>query len=153
MTDADRKERRRKPVMERFMEKVDVTDSCWLWTAQLSKDGYGRFGVRVTSQRYMPTNAHRVAYELFVGPIPEGMHLDHLCGVRNCVRPDHLEPVTPLVNVLRSEPPNRTHCPQGHEYTPENTRRVNGKRHCRACGYADLKRRRAAKRAEGRRVG
>ena len=142
MTDADTRLR------ERFWAKVNKNGDCWLWTAQLTDEGYGRFAMPSgTPGRYIPTNAHRVAYELEVGPIPAGLHIDHLCRTRNCVRPDHLEPVTPRQNVLRSEPPNRTHCPQRHEYTPENTRRVNGKRHCRKCGYEDLKRRRATRRA------
>jgi hypothetical protein len=83
--------------------------------------------------------AHRLYYELEKGPIPKGLTLDHLCRVRCCVNPDHLEPVTPVENVMRGESffakqARRTHCPQGHEYIGRNlmiTRR--GERKCRAC--------------------
>lgn len=95
---------------------------CWLWTANLSSAGYGRFyvGSRTVAQ------ATRWAYEQEVGPIPEGFQLDHLCRVRACVRPSHLEPVTQRENMLRGMGlpgvnARKTHCPQGHEYTPENT--------------------------------
>jgi hypothetical protein len=84
--------------------------------------------------------AHRFAYEWLVGPIPEGMELDHLCRNRGCVFPPHLEPVTHRENCLRapgvaSENVVKTHCPQGHEYTPENTRIIpsTGGRLCKSC--------------------
>lgn len=87
---------RTRPLMDRFAEKVNKTETCWLWTGARNAKGYGtiRDGKR---QR----NAHRVAYELFVGPIPAGLVIDHLCRTRNCVRPDHLDPVTNQVNVKR----------------------------------------------------
>src|SRR5690349_9784178 len=81
---------------------------------------------------------HRVAYERLVGPIPDGLALDHLCRVRHCINPDHLEPVTWRENILRgaSEVARlaaRTACSKGHEFTPENTRINNGARACRRC--------------------
>ena len=80
---------------------------------------------------------HRVAFQLFIGPIPEGMQVDHLCGVRHCVNPAHLETVTPLVNTRRAERGNarKTHCDAGHEFTPENTRYRTDRpgRLCRSC--------------------
>lgn len=116
--------------VERFWSKVDKTDTCWLWTStKTTTGGYGQYGIwRVGTFR-----AYRYAYELLVGPVPDGLVLDHLCRVRTCVNPDHLEPVTILVNNQRGEPPTRTHCPYGHEYTPENTYVYNNCRGCRAC--------------------
>lgn len=111
-----------------FWSRVEKTGSCWLWKSTVGRNGYGYF--RTTKRNRL---AHRVAYELVVGPIPDGLHLDHLCRVRHCVNPSHLEPVTPGENIRRGEPANRTHCPREHEYTPENTRVRGGKRHCLAC--------------------
>jgi predicted DNA-binding transcriptional regulator AlpA len=86
----------RRTVEERFWEKVEPTGFCWEWTAFKDRKGYGRFRV---DDRTM--QAHRVAYELLVGPIPEGLHLDHLCRNTSCVNPDHLEPVDLAENVRR----------------------------------------------------
>ncbi len=82
---------------------------------------------------------HRWSYNRFKGPIPEGMELDHLCRNRLCVNPNHLEPVTSRENTLRGETiPARlitvTHCPEGHEYTKDNTYTYKNMRHCRECG-------------------
>src|SRR5438105_2573404 len=103
-------------VVERFWAKVEKTDTCWLWTASTANGGYGAFVLNDVIVR-----AHRFAYELLVGPIPEGLQLDHLCRVRHCVNPAHLEPVTQQENIRRGERATATHCPNGHEYTPENT--------------------------------
>ena len=85
------------PYEDRFKARMIPADGgCILWGGHLSKWGYGR----VTYKGRL-VQAHRVAYELFKGPIPEGLQLDHLCRVRNCVNPDHLEPVTPSENTLR----------------------------------------------------
>lgn len=114
---------------DRFMQFVRVDSAgCWLWTGYRDAGGYGRSRRSGTN-----TTAHRVSYELHVGLIPPGMHLDHLCRVRHCVNPAHLEPVTPGENIRRGEPANRTHCPEGHAYVPANTRVRNGKRHCLTC--------------------
>ncbi len=77
-----------RPADERFWEKVEKTDACWLWTGCLT-DGYGHFSIGV--ERIL---AHRLSYEWAVGPIPEGLALDHICHVRRCVRPAHLRLAT-----------------------------------------------------------
>lgn len=93
--------------------------------------------------------AHRYAYEHFIGPIPEGLQVDHLCRVRNCVNPDHLEAVTCRENVLRGDGvaaanARATHCPQGHAYDEANTYTwTNGGRHCRACARIKTREQRA----------
>jgi hypothetical protein len=113
-----------------FWPKVDVAepDECWLWKGTRTARGYGGFwdGERMVG-------AHRFAYELLVGPIPDGLQLDHLCRNPPCVNPAHLEAVTHAVNLQRGERAQRTHCPQGHAYTAENTLRHGGKRKCRIC--------------------
>ena len=117
---------------------------CWLWTAAANGRGYGTFwseGKNVLSHRY--------AYERWVGPIPDGLQIDHLCRVRNCVNPGHLEPVTSRENTLRGETvgaanASRTHCPQGHEYDEKNTYVWRSERYCRTCGNARHRARRAA---------
>ena len=107
---------------------------CWLWAAGTSIGGYGQFW----SERKM-VPAHRYAYTRWVGPIPDGLQLDHLCRVRNCVNPGHLEPVTSRENTLRGETvpaanAAKTHCVHGHEFTPGNTYiRPDGWRRCRIC--------------------
>jgi hypothetical protein len=114
---------------KRFWAKVDKGDGtgCWLWTGTRWAKGYGQ--VRHQNRRLL---AHRVAYELLVGPIPDGYQIDHLCRVTRCVRPDHLEPVTPLENARRAAA-FITHCPSGHPYDEVNTRRTTDGRHCKAC--------------------
>ena len=120
--------------LDRFWAKVQKTGTCWLWTAALDTTGYGQFRINGILNR-----SHRVAYELVNGPIPEGMQLDHLCRVRHCVNPDHLEPVTHRVNSLRGTAPNvllhhAGHCKHGHPFTKTNTYvRPNGTRLCKAC--------------------
>lgn len=125
---------------DRFWEKVDISGTCWEWTAAKMKYGYGRFrsgGSYENGGRIV--FAHRWAYEYLRGPIPAGLVLDHLCRNPSCVNPDHLEPVTSGENVLRgsglaAKNAAKTHCPQGHDYTDENTHRDSlGRRNCRAC--------------------
>lgn len=112
------------------------SDGCWEWSGHRLPSGYGL----VTSREFKrgskkPIYAHRLSYEAFVGPIPDGLHLDHLCRNRCCVNPAHLEPVTALENVRRGMGHgSETHCPAGHEYTADNTHVDNGgHRHCKAC--------------------
>lgn len=137
---------------ERFWACVDKTDPCWLWTASLDIGGYGRFAL--THRKGV--KAHRYAYELLVGPIPEGMQLDHLCKVRNCVNAlIHLEPVTCQENLLRGDTFQRanslkTHCPADppHPLSGDNLY-VNpkGSRICRECQRQAARRYNARKRA------
>jgi hypothetical protein len=118
--------------LNRFLDKIDFTETCWLWIGGCNKKGYGNFKIEKRQ-----TKAHRVSYEWFIGPIPEGLELDHLCRVRNCVYPLDLEPVTHLENVRRgvgNQNLNKTHCKHGHEFTEVNTYiRPEGKRNCRTC--------------------
>ncbi len=122
-------------VLERFTAKYtpNPVTECWEWNACRDQHGYGLFRNDGQMRR-----AHRLAYQWLVGPIPEGLVLDHLCRVRHCVNPKHLEPVTMQVNVLRGLAPaaknvSKTHCIKGHEFTEENTYVWRRKRNCRAC--------------------
>lgn len=153
-------------VVERFWAKTDVAADCdcrlcvaaddpaakcILWTGSEKSHGYGSFWDGTRTRR-----AHQFAYELAIGQVPDGLQLDHLCRVRMCVNPAHLEPVTQQENNRRaylialaegrSRCPLPTHCSRGHEYTPENTywrppsgSTPNGRR-CRIC-RSDQKRR------------
>lgn len=117
---------------------IDFTESCWLWTGPGDGLGYGSFGLK-TDDGWRVVKAHRFAYETMVGPIPAGLHIDHLCRVRHCVNPDHLEPVTLRENILRGVSPAarnalKTHCPKSHEYIGNNLYIFpDGSRGCRAC--------------------
>jgi hypothetical protein len=82
---------------DRLWSRVTKTDTCWLWTGSCTTAGYGTVGRGSDEWFYV----HRLAYELLVGPIPDGLTIDHLCRVRHCVRPDHLEPVTRAENTRR----------------------------------------------------
>lgn len=86
------------PVIDRIADKFTVGDGCWEWTASRTLDGYGQ--IHIGPDRQMGYG-HRVVYEMLVGPIPEGLQLDHLCRNRGCTRPDHLEPVTQAENLRR----------------------------------------------------
>lgn len=135
----------RRTLRERFESKViRVESGCWEWSGgHFQVTGYAIFNVPSERDgRWRPVVAHRVSYELHVGPIPAGLVLDHLCRNRGCVNPAHLEAVTQQINTLRGEAPSAVsvrdnRCQQGHEFTPENTytRMRNGKpkRECREC--------------------
>lgn len=120
--------------IERFLDKIEVDrdTGCVVWVGALGTHGYGNFYV---GGRYL--RAHRFAYEYFVGEIPDGLTLDHLCRNRACVSPMHLEAVTLKVNNERGSKATQTHCVNGHQFTTENTIiRSNGTRRCKACQYA-----------------
>lgn len=103
----------------RFMPKVKVTEGCWNWTAATNEKGYGVFRLRARRNQL----AHGASYEHFVGPVPDGLVLDHLCENPRCVRPDHLEPVTNAENRRRARV---THCLRGHPYPLESVTRPSG---------------------------
>ena len=123
------------PVKERLWRHIspEPNTGCWLWAGHCCPKGYGKVGLNGKTAR-----AHRVAYEAYIGAIPKGLTLDHLCRVRCCVNPNHLEPVTHKENVLRGESPSArharlTHCPQGHPYSGKNLLFSSGSRRCRIC--------------------
>lgn len=123
----------------RLASRVSVGEGCWPWTGFINHGGYGLFSEKVNRRKRM-LRAHRAVYELMVGPIPEGLTLDHLCRNRRCVRPSHLEPVTRAENVLRGEGlgaanARKTRCHKGHELTEANTgiRTKTGWRSCLTC--------------------
>jgi hypothetical protein len=151
-----------KDTAERFWAKVDgggpislerpELGPCWLWTLPGGVGGYGAFYLNGRMQ-----TAHRAAYQLEVGAIPTGLVVDHLCRVRNCVRPSHLEAVTVKENNRRARvwetgaaiQRAKTHCPHGHPYSGDNLRICkDGKRACRACGRRSSSEHKARKRAE-----
>ncbi|HEY7824270.1 MAG TPA: HNH endonuclease signature motif containing protein [Acidimicrobiia bacterium] len=84
---------------DRFWNKVDASGDCWEWIGATAGNGYGKINVK--GRDHYPEFAHRVGWELLVGPIPDGLVIDHLCRNTLCVNPDHLEPVTHKVNVRR----------------------------------------------------
>lgn len=119
--------------VERLWNYIDKGDYCWEWTGAKSTGGYGRIHWNGRGQQ-----AHRVVYELERGSIPEGLELDHLCRNRSCVRPDHLDPVTTKVNLMRGKTltakyASRDRCSSGHLYTEDNVYWWRGTRCCRAC--------------------
>lgn len=122
----------------RFLERVDQAGpgGCWLWLGSVLADGYGQ------ARHGKDTRAHRVAHEIFIGPIPGGLVVDHLCGVKTCVNPAHLEAVTQAENVRRANA-HRTHCPHGHAYSGANVyiRPGSNTRACRACHNIQARRR------------
>lgn len=120
--------------VEQMIENsVAKSNGCWEWIGTRGADRYGRATInKVRGQ------AHRFSYEHFVGPIPDGYQVDHLCRNTYCVNPDHLEAVTPQVNTLRSTSPSafnarKTHCIRGHAFTGANLIVKDGRRACRAC--------------------
>ena len=147
-TDPGEMERAMATLEERFWSKVEKSDGCWLWTAATDTKGYGNFSVCGHA-----TKAHRVAYELVVGPIPTGLCIDHLCRTPTCVNPAHLEPVTNEENIMRgvgfsARNKVKTHCPSGHPYSGDNLLNRGSRRGCAACRRRDWATYRARHRAE-----
>ena len=127
---------------ERLLRRVSVDgNGCWLWTGHINHNGYGTLWYLGKT-----TRAHRLSHEVHVGPIPTGLQIDHLCRVRRCVNPAHLETVTSRENVLRGISPTafnatKSHCKNGHPFTGENllaVQRPGGvfTRGCRMCRTA-----------------
>jgi hypothetical protein len=139
---------------ERITRNVQVDDNgCWVWARTRNLKGYGYLGFT----KLKSSLAHRFSYQTFVGPIPLGLTIDHLCRNRACVNPEHLEPVTQRENnhrsplTVNSVNAAKTHCPRGHEYTPDNIyHRADrpGSRTCRTCHNADTLARYHANREE-----
>ena len=144
------------PIIERFLAKVEKTESCWRWTGGCSSNGYGSFQLpRNGTRQQQKVSAHRFSYEHIKGRVPEGLTLDHLCRNRWCVNPAHLEAVTSRVNTLRSDNlaalnARKTHCANGHEFSKENTRfRRGGARTCRECQRTQHRDRERERRKQG----
>lgn len=121
---------------EEFMERVSVADSgCWQWLQRFDWRGYGR-------SRWML--AHRVAYEVFVGPIPAEMTVDHICFNTGCVNPEHLQLLSHVDNARRQRSALATHCLHGHAFDEQNTymrtAAAKGRRQCRACNREAVRR-------------
>lgn len=134
---------------ERFWSKVRMNDEtgCWEWVGAINKGGYSRFN---WPTRKDAVYGHRLAYETLVGAIDDDRHLDHLCRIKRCVNPSHLEPVTCRINLLRGTGASavnavKTHCPAGHPYDAENTytwtsERGVTMRQCRICRREHVRR-------------
>lgn len=129
------------PLRERLMKYVRLEGECWIWTGAKDPEGYGRVNFNGHANSEL---AHRVAYREFVGPIPEGLELDHLCRNPSCINPKHLEPVTKSINAKRGLTGkhlrdnrygrSKSHCPHGHPYDLLNTYfDSKGHRFCRTC--------------------
>jgi len=136
------------PLLQRLMDNAIVTEGgCWIWDGHTNSEGYGTINVD-----YMPKLVHKLAYELLVGPVPKGKHLDHLCHGwdgdcpggplclhRPCFNPEHLHPKTPRGNTLALGSKSiaainarKMHCPKNHRYTKSNTRVTKkGQRICK----------------------
>lgn len=122
--------------MASLMERVSAepNSGCWLWTGSLDSSGYASASLASASRGRRNHRLSRVLYKHLVGPIPNGLQLDHLCRVRSCVNPRHLEPVTTQENTRRGIRATATHCMHGHARTAENTRiEKRGHRTVRRC--------------------
>lgn len=122
---------------DRFWSKVRLDETgCWLWLGATTEDGYAQFSTRENKHGW--ELGHRWIYRHTIGEIPDGFTLDHLCRIRHCVHPGHLEPCTNQENTLRgvglaAMNAVKTHCSRGHEFSESNTYTRIGKRWCRIC--------------------
>lgn len=139
-----------RPIRERLLERRNIQDMkhtspCWLWEGSVNPKGYGALSVRGRTK-----GVHRLAHEEFVGPIPEGMAVDHLCRVRSCFNPDHLEAVTVRENNIRAARANprvlSPTCGRGHSFAEFGYKSAGRKRRCRACDRIRERRRAPRKR-------
>lgn len=148
---------RPKSISERFWSKVQRTDSCWLWTGGTNgvngRRGYGQLGIQTKEGKQTKVAAHRLSYKMFVGEIPHGKEIDHLCNNTICVNPKHLRIVSHKENLRRSDlvistaNSKKTRCKFGHHFDHKNTyvpARLPNSRYCRACDAARKRRRRRA---------
>lgn len=135
-----------RPLSERLLDKRIITASgCWEWAVAKTKNGYA---TTTLGSRGKKEYLHRISYREFIGSIPDGKEIDHLCRNRSCFSPAHLEAVTRSVNTLRGDGPkllgsinaSKTHCKHGHLFDDRNTRlRPSGGRDCRACARVKQK--------------
>lgn len=144
-----KKTRKTRPLEDRFWEKVEIRDwqDCWLWQGSTGSDDHGQISIGGG----VLVGAHRVVYEMLVGPIPDGLVIDHVvawgCTTGLCVNPLHLEAVTQAENTRRGRNPSaingrKTQCIRGHAFSPENTYvRPCGRRACRICKRAAARKR------------
>lgn len=126
-----------KVFLDTLLFPVPHLGPCWLWRAGRKDSGYATFDVEGVTFR-----AHKWYWEQINGPVPIGFELDHLCKIRHCVNPEHLELVSHYENVMRSSNimavhSRKTHCPSGHEYNLENTRLYQDRRYCKLCGNSN----------------
>ncbi len=139
-----------KPLHERIETRIDTSDAgiCWIWPGSTTSKTWKAYGT-ISKYQHMDGSksvykillTHRVMYEHYKGPIPEGFDVDHLCRVRLCCNPDHLEAVTRTENSHRGAKYRPTHCKNGHEYTEDNSRYTKqGHIRCYACSKIHAKR-------------
>lgn len=128
--------------LHRFLDSVPGRSAadCWEWTGPVSPSGYGVFSFR-REGRHTSTSAHRAVYAALIGPVPDGLQLDHLCENKVCCNPSHLNPTTQLANILRSNGAGalnarKTHCYLGHPLEGDNLLVSAGRRFCRTCKRA-----------------
>lgn len=144
LTREEKSQRRFRVRYDRLTMPVPFS-GCIIWLGNLSKvNGYGfSFYGSVKDGSFRRSTIHNLVYEQFVGPIPDGCEIDHKCKVRSCVNPDHLRAVSHAENMETAVFPRggdhyqkqKTHCPKGHPYTPENLMKLpNGWRGCKICG-------------------
>ena len=115
---------------DRFINKIYFTDHCWLWTASISPDGYGRFRLK-DNMAY----AHRVSYEWFIDSIPKGLTVDHQCLMKHCVNPDHLSIMAGIENIRKHYGSSTAECSSGHSRLIYGARNIYGYSICKECRY------------------